>query len=512
MNEVKNKSNLYYELMLAPAIKENSLFILPVNFNISPFIQLLNSYREINFPKKKLLLILDEKISNNELYTSLVKIGLKEIVSTCVNELSPVKRSEYYKKPIIITTAQQLYNDFLRQLIDPKEICQFVFLQAHKVRGKQSSVKILELYEKLGVNIRIVAISSYNFQTKDELIDVLNTMKITHIDFGRSTDSLVTNHLHTHRRNKEIIPLNSEINDFCLYLRQKIMDYCEYLEKHGIKNTKKARQNIKLTFSYIDTSQVNSEQKSIMKQYLIILILLQNIHDGLESTGPLLPLKMVDNWLTKEKNDLNFFDIEDHTIEIVKSIRKELEWLEKNIVPNKEKRLIEYIRKKIEDDDKCRLIVITDTKIVAEHLVDILKEAEINSTLLPTKKNLKREKIISLVESGTLHVLISTKPLSLTVSSYVYYNSPAKYDVFIEQSDKKDTVVFLTHNSHEERVFYKFINQEKQTFTFVNDDDIKLTLAKNQNRQFKKKQYDNLDSRTKTMLTLVRKFSDNKKT
>ncbi|GAH33741.1 unnamed protein product, partial [marine sediment metagenome] len=99
--------------------------------------------------------------------------------------------------------------------------------------------------------------------------------------------------------------------------------------------------------------------------------------------------------------------------------------------------------------------VIASNKSVLASLPSYFDEIGMRSKIVSPSRKKEKERLIDDFKNGKIHVLISSKVLSIKSDALIFFNNPIKYTTFVERvGSESEVYILLTHRSNEERVYH----------------------------------------------------------
>ncbi len=503
---------LLEQLFLSSVAQENTLFILPPNFDYRGLICYFAEYFFDKFPSQKIVLLLSD-VSYYNFFKTIESYSWRQDPSFGFpkSDIPISERSLLYQSKFLITTGALFYNDLLRQFISPSDISLVIYESAHLAKNGHVFCKIADIFYSTDTFPRIIGFSSYNFSSYDSLKKTLEALFISKIEFRSSADSLILQES-PHSNVSIIVPVNQQINDLCVFIRNHIYEIVAFFEKQGIDQPLFIRKS----FSAFTESIASSPYASDLIHQALILSHLQNLHDTLESEGPSVTYALLstieenENRSDSKKSNLAPHNFSSSTL--FDDINTELKTLiEQKIGHPKKYRLLQFLRENQVLEKNHSLIINCRSKTCVTALESFLQKNNIPCRGITNLRLKSQREAVDSFSKGFLRVLITTKNLSLSSDLRLFYSIPVHFRTFLERYVTSQRLFFLiTHHSHEERVYHKFLNREKQTEEIIHDSIIKLTLIRIQKKNFDRRLDKQIDPRTKTMLSIVKQFNKNR--
>ncbi|MCG3217155.1 MAG: hypothetical protein KAS63_10535 [Candidatus Heimdallarchaeota archaeon] len=511
----KNVSNSYYDtysqVVLGTVVKENTLLIHPSSFENDNIIRLLIEFYITSNPDSKIGIIL----SDTDLFSQYVlkcskinenKVNLSIITS---NDSLEKRKDNYAKSNVFIITPHLLKNDIFRNFLSPTKFSLLIIEDAFLAKGKHAIVKLLEIFHQNNISTRIIGFTPFNFNKIEVVEEVCSNLLITKIEYGlKEKPGYFT-------KNERIIsvPINKPIYDFCFEINRYIREYQTFLKDQGIEKPITLRKEFPSFIMYV-RSNFEFDHQQVLIRKAIELINFQTLKDLVESSGIEAAIKYLENLQNKheklegEEDKLNSLHSRFVRAPIFQEFMNELKELSKTTDHPKFDRLIQLITELKEKEESTNFLVVANNKTVEKNLINYLKTENLIIKKLPRSKTKEREKIKTSIQDGKIDVLVTTKYLDIEIDKLIFFNNPTRFSTYVKgKSKSKETYIFLTHRSNEERVYYNFKNREKTADKLLKSQRIKQTLIQNQQIIFKKNMNQRMDTRTRAMVSVAKALS-----
>ncbi len=506
----------YSQIILGTVTKENTLLILPPNYSTKRITRILMDYFSTSEPNHKVAILYPdmkrrEIVESNEAQSSNgPKISI--IKSTSVK----VRKEQYVNSDVIIMTPHLLRNDIFRQLVSPKDFSLIIVEDAHLAKGKHAIVKLFEIFHQNNIFVRTVGYTSFFFKDFQEIDDVCNNLLITKIEFGKEKSFILTS-LESNFNEKVItVPINKPMYNFCSELNRYIREYQSFLKKKGVNKPLTVRREFPDFIMQI-RKEYNHDQQRILIRKAVELINFQTLKELVEASGVNSAIKYLNNLEMKNKEtkgDEKVSSLHSSFVRtpIFRELLVELETMAEKTDHPKFQRLVQLVNELKEKKQFSNFFIIVNNKTVIKNLSSFLKNSGLDNAILPKNQTKERENTLSKFLKGEIKILLSTKLLDLKADALIFFNNPVKFSDYLERKNKdSDVYILLTHRSNEERVFHKFRNKEKVVGKILEDSRLKQRLIRNQQIIFKKRINEQMDSRTKAMVNVVRVLQKGRK-
>ncbi len=415
----------YQQSIFANSMDKNTLVVLPTGLGKTIVALMLTIYYYNKTNKKVLFLaptkplVEQQKKSFEEFFENRDEFKFQVLTGL----VSPKKRVELYKQnDFIFSTPQLIENDIVNNIINPKDFCLVVFDEAHRASGNYAYCFIAEQFDK--ASSKNLALTASPGTSKEEINNVMNNLKIEHVEVKKYDDADVKPYVNTTQIQKVEVELTDELkiikNKFnIVYLeRIKLLKEMDFLQgKNPNQITKKDLLDLQ-AFLRTQISQGDADENiwkaislaaGLMKlQYGIELFESQEIsaahnyfynffRQGGDKSKAAEELSM----------DIDFRE----AFDLISKLHKQ------NIKHPKLIKLKEIVNKEILDNKELRIIIFNQYRDSAVKIVDELsKIKEVKPALfvgqakkLDVKMSQKEQKeILDKFRQGEFNVIVST--------------------------------------------------------------------------------------------------------
>jgi ERCC4-related helicase len=499
----------YSQIILGTVTKENTLLILPPNYSTKRITRILMDYFSTSKPNQKIAVLYPD-IKKREIVESNGVQSPNGPKISLVNSTSvKVRQDQYSSSDVFIMTPHLLRNDIFRQIVSLKDFSLIIVEEAHLAKGKHAIVKLFEIFHQNKLFVRTVGYTSFFFKDFQEIDEVCKNLLITKIEFGKEKSFILTS-LETNFNEKIItIPINKSMYNFCSELNRYIREYQSFLKKRGVNKPLTVRREFPDFIMHV-RKEYNHDQQRILIRKAVELINFQTLKELVEASGINAAIKYLENLEMKNsetKGDEKVSNIHSSFVRtpIFRELLLELKTISKDTDHPKFHRLVQLMNELKEKNQLSSFFIIVNNKTVIKNLSTFLKNSGLDNVILQKNQTKERENTLSKFLKGEIRVLLSTKLIELEADAIIFFNNPVKYSDYLERRNKdSDVYILLTHRSNEERVFHKFRNREKIVGKILEDSRLKQRLIRNQQIIFKKRINEQMDSRTKAMVDVVR--------
>jgi len=228
------ESRIYQESILAEAIKNNLLCVLPTGLGKTPISVLLAAHRLEKYPDSKILILAPTRPLTNQHYITFLKFLNvdKEKMQVVTGIIKPdIRKKLYSEKTIIFATPQTIQNDLMKGRVSLKEISLVVTDEAHHSIGKYSYPFIAKRYMKESENPRILGLTASPGGSYEKIQEICKNLGIEVIEIRTEKDVDVSPYI----KEKQIEWANVELPES--FKKIKTLLYDAYINK--LKSFKK---------------------------------------------------------------------------------------------------------------------------------------------------------------------------------------------------------------------------------------------------------------------------------
>lgn len=179
----------YQQTIFANSINKNTLVVLPTGLGKTLVAILLTVYYYNKNQKKILFLAPTRPLveQQKKSFMSFFENSEEFNFQVLTGQVLPAKRVKLYKESdFIFSTPQLIENDIVNRIINPKDFCLIIFDEAHRATGNYAYGFIAEQFNDAKCNI--LALSASPGTSKEEIRQVMDSLKIEHIEVKRHDD------------------------------------------------------------------------------------------------------------------------------------------------------------------------------------------------------------------------------------------------------------------------------------------------------------------------------------
>ena len=235
---IKNfEPRLYQQTILAKAVENNTLVVLPTGMGKTNIFLMLAAQRLKQYPNSKVLFIgptrpLIEQYMN--VFKEHFEINESEM-AIFTGMVSPEKRAELWKSSrIIFSTPQGLENDIISGRINLEEVCLLGVDEAHRAVGDYAYVFVARQFMKLSQFPRIIALTASPGSDMEKIQEVCKNLFIEDIEVRTYEDADVKPYIQDIQIDWVNVELPKVFTDIQQFLLLFLRERCEKLKKWGI--------------------------------------------------------------------------------------------------------------------------------------------------------------------------------------------------------------------------------------------------------------------------------------
>jgi len=185
------KPRLYQETILATAVNNNVLVVLPTGMGKTAVSMMLAVQRFKQYPDSKILILAPTRpLVEQHIETFKKFLDLTEDkFAVFTGFIKPEKRAEIWKSAkIVFSTPQGLENDIITGRIDLSDVSLLVFDEAHRTVGDYAYVFVAKQYYKKAKYPRILGLTASPGSDLEKIQEVVNNLFIEKIEVRTDQD------------------------------------------------------------------------------------------------------------------------------------------------------------------------------------------------------------------------------------------------------------------------------------------------------------------------------------
>ncbi len=476
---------LYQESILATAIKNNTLVILPTGLGKTHLSLLVAVNRLKNFPNSKILFLAPTKpLANQHLqtYKKFLEIETEKFV-LFTGFVKPEQREKLWKdSTFIFSTPQCIENDLENNRIDLKDFTLLIIDEAHRSVKEYSYVNVAKVYMQQSQFPRVLALTASPGGTREKIREICNNLFIEAVEIRSEQDLDVRPYVQEKKIEWINLDLPNEFKEISSLIKKVYLEKLKHIKNFGFNKpigliNRRDLIGIQLAF-----------QKRLKKHdpaaYSGISLVAQAIKLShaleLVQTQSIISIKKFLNKLKTEKSKASHIIVNDNNIIKAMDLINILD--ERNIKHPKMEKLYEIIQKEIEQNSNSKIIIFANFRDTVREIVDLLKQNEnIRPIQLVGQKEGITQKIqietIRRFEKGDFNVLVGTsiseEGLDISGSSTAIFYEPIASEIRkiqragrVGRTEKGKIIFLITKGTMDEAYYWssrKKENTMKQT-------------------------------------------------
>jgi Fanconi anemia group M protein len=473
MVNIKNFTpRLYQETILATAIKNNTLVILPTGLGKTHLSLLVAINRLKNFPQSKILFLAPTKpLANQHLqtYKKFLDIDPEKLV-LFTGFVKPQQRELLWQNSIFIfSTPQCIKNDLENNRINLKDFTLLIIDEAHRSVREYSYVKVAKSYTQQAQFPRILALTASPGGTREKIKEICDNLFIEAVEIRSEQDLDVKPYIQEKKIEWINIDLPNEFKEISNLIKKVYQQKLKHLRNFGFHKplgliNRRDLIKIQLEFQkrlrYHDRaaySGISLVAQAIKLSHALELIQTQSVNS----------IKKFFDKLKTETSKASKVIINDS--DIVKAINLINFLNEKNIKHPKMEKLYEIIQQEIQQNPNSKIIIFANFRDTVKEIVNLLKQDESIKPiqLVGQKEGITQKMQIETIkqfEKGIFNVLVGTsiseEGLDISGSSTAIFYEPIASEIRkIQRSGRvgrteKGKIIFLITKGTMDEAYY----------------------------------------------------------
>lgn len=374
----KIKLRRYQESVVARAIENNTLIVLPTGLGKTIVAAMIAAHRLHSFPKTKVLFLAPTRplvVQHKETFEEILAVENMEVLT---GKDAPKKREDAYKNnDIIFATPQCVENDIMRGL-SLKEFSLIIFDEAHKAVGNYAYGYIAEEYVKQADNRLIIGLTASPGSDKEKIQEVSENLFIQQIEAKTEEDKDVKPYIQETQIEWVNVELPAKFDELRKIIKKILKD-----ELSELKNKKYIKS---ASVDQINKGELLKVQGIIQKEIAqglesyaaasIVASAIKVIHalELLETQG----ISALANYLErlkKQKSKAVRNLMRDYRMKLI--IRAVNELKEKGVEHPKVDKVAEIVKKHRKKNDKIKILIFSQYRDSVDKIIEKLNESDI---------------------------------------------------------------------------------------------------------------------------------------
>jgi Fanconi anemia group M protein len=232
---------LYQETILATAVNNNTLVVLPTGMGKTAISMMLAVQRFKQYPNSKILILAPTRPlveQHIETFKRFLDVSEQEF-TIFTGFVKPEKRAELWKtSKIIFSTPQGLENDIITGRIDLADVSLLVFDEAHRAVGDYAYVFVAKQYYKKAKYPRLLGLTASPGSDIEKIQEVTNNLFIEKVEVRTDQDPDVKPYIKEVKVEWVKVKLPPPLKEVQDLLKAFVKDRVSKLKKWGILQRK----------------------------------------------------------------------------------------------------------------------------------------------------------------------------------------------------------------------------------------------------------------------------------
>jgi len=496
INYDKFKPRLYQELIAATAVKNNTLCILPTGLGKTYVAILVSAFRLERIPNSKILMIAPTRpLVNQHMQTFKKMMNLDESkLIALTGKIHQNDRKAFYESgKIFFATPQIIKNDTDNGILNLSNFSLLIVDECHRSVKKYAYTDVVERYYSSSDYPLILGLTASPGGMQDKIDEVKERLKIESVEVRTEQDIDVKPYVKEVKTEQVYVELPREFESIKMNLedfyREKMSKLVEAKLLFSLKATKKELLDVQKKLG----EMYNESRDYSIAKYLIICsqaIKIEHAIGLLETQGISSLYKYFAN-MEKNKTSSSKQIFNDNRIVTAFRLIKEL-YIKGEEHP-KMKKLVEIVKKEIEQKKNVKIIVFANFRDTVDKIKKVLQAegVEAREFIGQTKKSGKglsqkeQIQIINEFEYELFNVLIATsigeEGLSIPAVDVVIFYEPIPSEIRTIQrrgrtgrTEAGKVIFLITKNTRDEWYFWSAHRKEKRMKSIIKEMQYKL--------------------------------------
>jgi Fanconi anemia group M protein len=476
---------LYQESILATAIKNNTLVVLPTGLGKTHLSLLVAVHRLKNFPNSKILFLAPTKpLANQHLqtYKKFLDINPEKLV-LFTGFIKPEQREKLWQdSTFIFSTPQCIENDLENNRINLKDFTLLVVDEAHRSVKEYSYVAVAKVYMEQAQFPRILALTASPGGTREKIKEICNNLFIEAVEIRSEQDLDVKPYVQEKKVEWININLPNEFKEISSLIKKVYLEKLKHIKNFGFNKpigliNRRDLIGIQIAFQkrlkHHDPaaySGISLVAQAIKLSHALELIQTQSIN----STKKFFD-KLKTETSKASKSIVNDKDII-KAMELIKNLN------EKKVKHPKMEKLYQIAQQEIKQNPESKIIIFANFRDTVKEIVNLLKQdKELRPIQLVGQKEGVTQKIqietIRQFERGDFNVLVGTsiseEGLDISGSSTAIFYEPIASEIRkiqragrVGRTEKGKIIFLITLGTMDEAYYWSSRKKEnimKQT-------------------------------------------------
>lgn len=146
---------------------------------------------------------------------------------------SEVRRGMWAKKRVFYATPQCVANDLESGVLDARRVVLVVVDEAHRAQKKYAYCGVIRAISRVHCHFRVLALSATPGSSKESVQDVVDNLRIAHVEVRTEDDTEVAKHTHTRLIEKVVCEQTSDLEELGKVVCDAARPFLARLERAG---------------------------------------------------------------------------------------------------------------------------------------------------------------------------------------------------------------------------------------------------------------------------------------
>ena len=374
----KIKLRKYQESVVAGAIEDNTLVVLPTGLGKTIIAAMLAAHRLNIFPGKKVLFLAPTRplvVQHKETFKDILAVENMEVLT---GKDAPAKRAEAYENNnIIFATPQTVENDIMRGL-SLKNFSLIIFDEAHRAAGNYAYSYIAEEYVNSAKDRLIIGLTASPGSNKEKIREVAKNLFIRQVLAKTEDDKDVKPYIMEMKIDWIKVELPGRFDEMRKIIKEILKDelsalkHKNYIRSAGVDAANKGEL---LKAQGIIQKEI-SEGLSSYTEASIVASAIKVIHalELLETQGISALVNYLERLRTQKSKAVRNLMI-DPRVKLL--IRAAGELKKEGIEHPKVARVVEIVKRQKEKNNEIKILIFTQYRDSVDKIIEKLNEADI---------------------------------------------------------------------------------------------------------------------------------------
>lgn len=472
------EQRLYQQLILASAIKGNTLVVAPTALGKTVIAIMLSAYRLSKFRDGKVVMLAPTKplaVQHANSFKKFLKLPEDKIV-VFTGQLSSEKRKKIFgDAKVICATPQVLQNDIIAGGYSLRDVVLLIFDEAHRAVGDYAYVFIAKKYVEQAKNPLILGLTASPGSSEDRILEVCSNLFIENIEIRTESDPDVRPYIKGLEISWIKVELPKELKEIKKHLETCFKEIILDLKSLGFSLSDFTKKEL-LSLRESIISEIGSNPSEELYKALALISACINVQHALEllETQGLEPLRKYFQKLKASSSKASKILFEND------SFYRAYFYSQKYDVEHpKLKKLVEIVKERV--NQKKKGIVFVQYRDTARKIVEELSRVAkpvrfVGQANKDEDKGLTQKQQIEILErfrKGYYNVLVATsvaeEGLDIPKVDFVVFYEPIPSEIRSIQrrgrtgrASAGEVIVLVTKNTRDEAFYWSSVYKEKR--------------------------------------------------